>query len=100
MIPYLGPLLSTGGLVGGYAVARHTGDRPLGGLVLAAVGAGAFEVWRKNAGPVPASVLTAVYVLAFGASHPLAKRIGAWPSVFAVAGVVAATAAVFGEHRE
>ncbi|WP_406113126.1 hypothetical protein [Kitasatospora purpeofusca] len=29
----------------------------------------------------------------FGGSHPLAKRIGAWPAVLAVTGVVAAASA-------
>jgi hypothetical protein len=28
--------------------------------------------------------LSALYVLGFGASHPLAKKIGAWPSVLTV----------------
>jgi hypothetical protein len=30
------------------------------------------------------AALSALYVLGFGASHPLAKKIGAWPSVLAV----------------
>ena len=35
------------------------------------------------------------YLAAFGLSHPLAKKIGAWPSVFAVTGAFgAATCAV------
>jgi len=34
-------------------------------------------------------VLTATYLGGFGASHPLAKKIGAWPAVLSVAGVSA-----------
>nr|WP_231918204.1 hypothetical protein [Microlunatus sagamiharensis] len=34
--------------------------------------------------------LSALYVLGFGASHPLARRIGAWPSVLAVTAVATA----------
>ncbi|MFW6642443.1 hypothetical protein ACOALZ_20665 [Nocardiopsis algeriensis] len=84
-------VLTTAGLVGGYSVARATGNRPLGGAVLAAFGAAAFESWRRGQGLGTAVALTGVYVAAFGLSHPLAKKIGAWPSVL---GVTAATAAV------
>jgi hypothetical protein len=74
-----------GGLIGGYLVARETKVRPLGGAVLAAAGAVAVRSWLGKAGPVRAGVLLAVYVGGFGASHPLAKRIGAWPAVLTVA---------------
>ena len=36
--------------------------------------------------------LSAVYVAAMGGSHPLAKRVGAWPAVAAVTGVTVAEA--------
>ncbi|MEV7773055.1 hypothetical protein [Kitasatospora sp. NPDC086791] len=78
------------GLVGGYGVARWTGRRELGGAVLAAAGAGAAAQWRRSSGAGAAAALTGLYLAAFGGSHPLAKRIGAWPSVFAVTAVVAA----------
>lgn len=78
------------GLIGGYAVARYTGIRPLGGVVLGAAGVVAGRSWSRR-GPAATAGLTAVYLGAFGASHPLAKRIGAWPSVLAV---TAATAGV------
>jgi hypothetical protein len=34
------------------------------------------------------------YLAAFGVSHPLAKKIGAWPSVFTVAAAASAAAYV------
>ena len=83
--------LTTAGLIGGYAVARATGNRPLGGAVLAGFGAAAFETWRRGRGLGTAVALTGVYAAAFGLSHPLAAKIGAWPSVL---GVTAATAAI------
>ncbi|MFE5580590.1 hypothetical protein ACIRYZ_29995 [Kitasatospora sp. NPDC101155] len=83
-------LTAASGLVGGYGVARWSGRRELGGAVLAVAGAGAAAQWRRSAGTATAAALTGLYVAAFGGSHPLAKRIGAWPSVFAVTGVVAA----------
>jgi hypothetical protein len=43
-------------------------------------------------------VLLGGYLAAFGVSHPLAKRIGAWPSVCAVA-AVASGAAYAGADR-
>ncbi|CAL9565319.1 hypothetical protein SUDANB121_04745 [Nocardiopsis dassonvillei] len=84
-------VLTTAGLVGGYAVARATGNRPLGGAVLAGFGAAAFETWRRGSGVGTAVALTAVYAGAFGLAHPLAKKIGSWPAVL---GVTAATAAL------
>jgi hypothetical protein len=90
----LAPALTTTGLLGGYAVARVTGNRPLGGVVLAAVGAATFVVVMRSAGVARAAALTAGYLGAFGGSHPLAKKLGAWPSVFAVAGATAVTAAL------
>ncbi|MDN5605638.1 MAG: hypothetical protein L0G59_09515 [Kocuria sp.] len=89
-------LFSTAGLLGGYKVARSTGNRPLGGAVLAAAGVAAFRGWKANAGTGTAAALTGVYVLSFGLSHPLAKKIGAWPSVFAVTAATGAASAVLG----
>ena len=78
------------GLVGGYAVARWTKQRPVGGVAVAAAGAVAARGWQQKTGNATAAVLSGMYVAAFAGSHPLVKKIGAWPSVFAVAGGVAA----------
>ncbi len=80
------------GLLGGYTTARVTGVRPLGGVVLAAAGAAAYREWIRGSGPVAAGVLITVYVAGFGASHPLARRIGAWPSLLAVTAASAGAA--------
>ena len=77
------------GIIGGYAAGRVTGLRPLGGAVLAAAGAAAGKQWAQTAGPVNAAVLSGVYTAAFGVSHPLSKKIGAWPAVFVAAGISA-----------
>ncbi|MFI7481661.1 hypothetical protein ACH9EU_04505 [Kocuria sp. M1R5S2] len=82
--------LVSGGLIGGYATARATGVRPLGGAVLAAAGAAAAHRWWHRGGPGTTAALGGLYVLGFGLSHPLAKKIGAWPSVLAVTAVNAA----------
>ncbi|WP_405012133.1 hypothetical protein [Kitasatospora sp. NBC_01539] len=91
--------VAAAGLIGGYGAARWSGRRELGGAVLAAAGATAAVQWRRQAGTGTAVALTGLYVVAFGASHPLAKRIGAWPSVFAVSGVVAAASALATRDR-
>jgi hypothetical protein len=85
-------------LIGGYLVARETGNRPAGGAVLAAGGALAVSQWRRR-GPVTTGVLLATYLGGFGASHPLAKKIGAWPSVLSVAAVSGAAAYVLADRR-
>ncbi|MFD6533291.1 hypothetical protein OG599_12145 [Streptomyces sp. NBC_01335] len=82
--------VAASGLVGGYGVARWTRKRPLGGAALAVAGAVAAYEWNRTAGPRAATGLTTAYVAAFAGSHVLAKKLGAWPAVFTVAGGVAA----------
>jgi hypothetical protein len=48
---------------------------------------------------VNAAILGAVYFGAFGVSHPLAKKIGPWPSVLTVAAVSAAAAWALSDRR-
>ena len=79
-----------GGLIGGYAVARLTKVRALGGVVLLADGVLAGRTWYASAGPVTTAGLSVLYLAGFGLSHPLAKKTGAWPSVVGVATVNAA----------
>ncbi|MET0323630.1 MAG: hypothetical protein ABW122_05180 [Ilumatobacteraceae bacterium] len=87
------------GLVGGYLVARETKIRPLGGAVLATAGVLAGRQWLRSVGPAGTAALAAVYVGGFGLSHPLAKRIGAWPAVLGAAGVSATAALVLADRR-
>lgn len=91
--------LAGAGLIGGFATARATKNRQLGGAVLAAAGTGAFLAWKSNAGAPTAAALTALYLTAFGASHPLAKKIGAWPAVNAVTAGVVLTSLVAARKR-
>jgi hypothetical protein len=91
------PLLTSAGLLGGFGVARVTGVRAAGGGVLAAFGAGVFVLVARRAGWLRATAVVLTYLGAFGGSHPLAKRLGAWPSVFAVAAATAAPAALLAE---
>jgi len=91
--------LVAGSLIGGYYVARTTKIRALGGAVLTVGGFVAEREWAKHAGPVNAAILGAVYFGAFGVSHPLAKKIGAWPAVLTVAGVSAAAAWALSDRR-
>jgi hypothetical protein len=92
-------VIAAGGLVGGYGVARWTKKRPLGGAVLAVAGAAAAQQWRQRAGWKAAGALTVAYVAAFAGSHPLARKVGAWPSVFGVAGAVALASWAVADRR-
>lgn len=83
--------VSAFGLIGGYLTARESGIRPLGGVVLGLAGAYAARTWNATSGPAVAAGLGAAYLGAFGGSHPLAKKVGAWPAVL---GVTAATSAL------
>ncbi len=82
------PWLTTIGLAGGFAVARATHNRPLGGAVWAL--AGPWHPGLAKSGPWRGLLLGATYAGALGGSHPLAKRVGAWPSVAAVSASTAA----------
>jgi hypothetical protein len=96
--PPTSPVVATG-LAGGFAVARYSGRRELGGLFLVACGAWSARRWNQVGGPGLAVGLGLTYAAAFGASHPLAKRIGAWPSVFVVTAVAAGAAAALADRR-
>ncbi|GAA0430597.1 hypothetical protein [Streptomyces luteireticuli] len=78
------------GLIGGYSVARITKKRPLGGVALGVAGVVAARQWAGKVGSGKAAALTGLYLAGFAGSHPLAKKVGAWPSVLGVTGVVAA----------
>lgn len=86
-------------LVGGYLVARETKVRPLGGAVLAVGGAVAGREWARHAGPAGTAALVAVYLGGFGASHPLAKKIGPWPAVLTAAVTSAAASWALSDRR-
>ncbi|MBC9731290.1 hypothetical protein [Streptomyces sp. TRM68367] len=92
-------VVAASGLIGGYGVARWTKKRQLGGAVLAVAGAAAAQQWRRQAGGAAAGALTVAYVAAFAASHPLAKKVGAWPAVYSVAGGVALASWAVADRR-
>jgi hypothetical protein len=91
--------IAAGSLVAGYLVARETRVRALGGLVLGAAGVYLARRWSREAGAPVAGALLATYLAGFGVSHPLAKRIGAWPSVLAVAAVSAGASNLLADRR-
>ncbi len=77
--------VAAGSLLVGYVVAKESGVRPLGGAVLAAAGAWCARAWSRRAGPATAAALLGIYAVGFAGSHPLAKRVGAWPAVLGAA---------------
>ncbi len=88
------------GLVGGFATARYSGRRELGGVVLAGAGAWCARSWLRSSGPGVMGVLLGTYLGAFGGSHGLAKKIGAWPSVLAVTAVASGAAYVLADRTD
>ena len=92
------PLLA-GGLVGGFALAQQTGVRPLGGAAMLGANALAARQWYAVGGVPLAAGLSAAYWAAMGVSHPLAKRIGTWPSVLGVTAAAAGAAWVLADRR-
>jgi hypothetical protein len=96
--PPTAPVVAAG-LVGGFAIARYSGRRELGGLFLAGCGAWSGREWARKGGPGLAIGLGLTYAGAFGVSHPLAKKIGAWPAVFTVTVAAAGAAAALADRR-
>jgi hypothetical protein len=86
-------------LVVGYGIARTTGRRPLGGLVLAAGTAWCAREWVRRRGTSTAVALTGVQFGAFVASHRLARDLGAWPSVVTTALASGAAAKLVADRR-
>ncbi|MEV6305546.1 hypothetical protein AB0M02_39450 [Actinoplanes sp. NPDC051861] len=92
-------VITAGSLIGGWQLARGTGIRPLGGAVLAVGGVVAGREWARRTSPAVTAALVTAYVSAFGVSHPLAKRIGSWPSVLVVSAVTAAASWAAADRR-
>lgn len=91
--------LVVAGMLGGYVTGRLTKVRPLAGVVLGAAGIAAGMRWHRNSGPGTTALLSAIYIGAFGASHPLAKKIGAWPSVLVSTAAAAGAAWVLNDTK-
>lgn len=77
------------GLIAGFSVARSSGRREAGGVVFAVAGGWCARQWLRGMGRNRGAGMVGLYAGAMGASHPLAKRIGAWPSVLGVSALVA-----------
>ena len=84
------------GLIAGFSVARSSGRREAGGAVFAVAGGWCARQWNRAMGRNGAAGMVGLYTGAMGASHPLAKRIGPWPSVLAVSALVAGASEVGG----
>ena len=91
--------VAAGSLVAGFALARATGVCALGGVPLALGGSWCGLRWWRRAGAPVAGGLLGIYAAAFVGSHLLAKRIGAWPSVLAVAAACVGASWVFADRR-
>ena len=87
------------GLIGGWVTAKETGIRPLGGVILAAAGVWAGRSWAAKTNVATTAALSALYVGGFGASHPLAKKIGVWPSVLTVTAAAAGAAYALSDSK-
>lgn len=77
------------GLIGGYLSARESGIRAVGGVLLGAAGLYCGRTWLAKSGSGVTAGLSVIYIGGFAVSHPLAKKIGAWPSVLAVSALAA-----------
>ncbi len=86
-------------LVVGYGPARTTGKRPLGGLAFAGGTAWCAREWSRRRGAPAAVGLVGVQLGAFVASHRLARKLGARPSVLAASAASGVAAALVADRR-
>jgi hypothetical protein len=91
--------VAAAGLIGGFASARYTGRRELGGAVLAIGGAWCGRAAAMSAGPRAAAGVLGTYLGAFALSHPLAKKLGGWSSVLTVTAVASSVAYALADRR-
>lgn len=91
--------LVVAGMLGGYLTGRATKQRPLAGVVLGACGIAAGKRWHRSSGPGTTALLSTIYVGAFGLSHPLAKKLGAWPAVLVSTAAAAGAARVLNDKQ-
>ena len=84
--------IAAGSLIAGFAAARYSRIRPLGGIPLALGGGWCAQEWNRRRGRETALALGSIYLACFVGSHPLGRRIGAWPSVLAVSAIAGASA--------
>ena len=87
-------LLAPAGLVAGFALARSTGRREVGGALFGVVGLVCLRDWVRARGLLTGVLLAGCYGAAMAGSHPLAKRIGAWPAVGVVSAATGVASAV------
>ncbi|MBP3089043.1 hypothetical protein EML15_07785 [Corynebacterium sp. sy017] len=92
-------LVTSLGLIGGWVSAKETGIRPLGGAILLGAGGWAARSWLKKTNPATTAALLGIYTAGFGLSHPLAKKIGPWPSVLSVTALSAGAAHFLSDAR-
>jgi hypothetical protein len=94
--PFPSSVLVAVGLVGGFAIAQGTGNRGLGGAVLAVAGLAAAWLWLRRRGFVTACALGGAYLAAFVLAHVLALGVGipAWLAVSLV--TIAAAGLTYG----
>ena len=92
-------LLAAGSLIAGFGVAQLTGVRALGGVVLVVGAALCAREWLRTVGAARTAGLTLTFVGAFVLSHPLARVLGAWPSVLTVSAITAAAAWAVNDRR-
>lgn len=91
--------IAAASLIAGYGLSTTTGKRQLGGLVFATGTAWCAREWAGRRGAAKAVALVGVQLGAFFASHRLARRLGAWPSVFATSAASAAAATLVADRR-
>ncbi|MSW50910.1 MAG: hypothetical protein F2817_08495 [Actinobacteria bacterium] len=83
--------VAAGSMVGSYVIASRVGSQL--GAIAAMVGPLSWcaAAWHRGHGAPIATALTGVYLGGFALSHPLSRRVGAWPAVL---GATALTGAV------
>lgn len=91
--------VAAGSMLGSYVIASRLGSNP--GAVAALVGPLAWCAtrWRQEQGEATAAALTLTYLAGFGGSHPLARRIGAWPAVLAATALTGAASHLAADRR-
>lgn len=77
-------------LILGFAVAQATGNRAMGGVLMAALALMSATLMFRSGARWGIVVAGAVFIAAFALSHPLGNLIGSWPAVILAAAIAGA----------
>lgn len=91
--------VAAGSMFGSYVIASRVGSRTGAVVTMAGALGWCTAAWKRDHGTTTAAALVGVYLAGFGVSHPLARRVGAWPAVTGMTALTGLASYVAADRR-